>query len=206
MIDSKNFATFSVSSHSQEISNIPDCIRYIRTMLGEPLIQVELTDEHILHCIMDTVKMYTDVAYGFTEVAETLNLNETKTKRYLKWDEVQKVTDSGGKKSIPFKWDSIKRILTILSDSTGTAIVVGLQRYQVDFEFDLIFNESWIKEMAKAKTQLLWGQTLGKYSQNLVGGATINYDRIITEAQSDIERLTEELQEKWQDPAPVLVG
>jgi hypothetical protein len=29
---------------------------------------------------------------------------------------------------------------------------------------------------------------------------------LISEAQADIERLMEELQEKWVDPAPVLVG
>ena len=70
----------------------------------------------------------------------------------------------------------------------------------------MIFNESWVKDFAKAKSQLLWGQIVGKYSQSLVGGATINYDRLISEAQADIEKLMEELQEKWVDPAPVLVG
>jgi len=183
-----------------EISNANQLVKYIRLMLGEPVIQVELTDEHIHQIIRDTVKTYTDVVYGFFETAELVEVDlrhpETYSFRFIDWDEVTQVTYQNGKTCIPFKWDSIKRIL----------IIKGQARYHVDEEFDLIFNESWVKDFAKAKSQLLWGQIVGKYSQSLVGGATINYDRLISEAQADIEKLMEELQEKWVDPAPVLVG
>ena len=194
-----------------EISNANQLVKYIRLMLGEPVIQVELTDEHIHQIIRDTVKTYTDVVYGFFETAELVEVDlrhpETYSFRFIDWDEVTQVTYQNGKICIPFKWDSIKRTCKILGDINQSILIIkGQARYRVDEEFDLIFNESWVKDFAKAKSQLLWGQIVGKYSQSLVGGATINYDRLISEAQADIERLMEELQEKWVDPAPVLVG
>lgn len=194
-----------------EISNANQLVKYIRLMLGEPVIQVELTDEHIHQIIRDTVKTYTDVVYGFFETAELVEVDlrhpETYSFRFIDWDEVTQVTYQNGKISIPFKWDSIKRTCRITGDVNQSILIIkGQARYRVDEEFDLIFNESWVKDFAKAKSQLLWGQIVGKYSQSLVGGATINYDRLISEAQADIERLMEELQEKWVDPAPVLVG
>ena len=194
-----------------EISNANQLVKYIRLMLGEPVIQVELTDEHIHQIIRDTVKTYTDVVYGFFETAELVEVDlrhpETYSFRFIDWDEVTQVTYQTGKTCIHFKWDSIKRTCRILGDINQSILIIkGQSRYHVDEEFDLIFNESWVKDFAKAKSQLLWGQIVGKYSQSLVGGATINYDRLISEAQADIERLIEELQEKWVDPAPVLVG
>lgn len=191
-----------------EISCANQLIKYIRLMLGEPLIQVELTDEHIHQVIRDAVKLYTDVVYGSFETTELLDVSHYPSKiRFIEWDGVTKVSSKDGRTEIPFKWDSIKRTCTILGEpNESTLIFQGQARYQVDDDFDLIFNESWVKDFAKAKTQLLWGQVLGKYSQSLVGGATINYDRLISEAQTEIDRLMEELQEKWTDPAPVLVG
>ena len=194
-----------------EISTANQLVKYIRLMLGEPVIQVELTDEHIHQIIRDTVKTYTDVVYGFFETAELVEVDlrrpETYSFRFIDWDEVTQVTYQNGKTCIPFKWDSIKRTCKILGDINQSILIIkGQARYRVDEEFDLIFNESWVKDFAKAKSQLLWGQIVGKYSQSLVGGATINYDRLISEAQADIEKLMEELQEKWVDPAPVLVG
>lgn len=191
-----------------EITNAPDLVKYIRLMLGEPVIQVELLDEHIHQIIRDTVKTYTDVVYGFFEETRLIELYHGDNFRAWDWVEVVRVTDVTGRHCIPFKWESIKRKCYITGQLPvdRKAIAVGQHCYRVDEEFDLIFNESWIKDFAKAKSQLLWGQLVGKYSQSLVGGATINYDRMISEAQQEIERLTEELHEKWTDPAPVLVG
>ena len=106
-----------------------------------------------------------------------------------------------------YRWNNIKRTLVITDAIVPESmIVVGLTSYHANDEADHIFNETWVKAMAKAKTQRLWGQVLGKYTQNLVGSAQINFDRIIQEADTEIEKLMEELQDKWVDPAPVLVG
>ena len=67
-------------------------------------------------------------------------------------------------------------------------------------ENDLIYNHEWIKAYCIAKTKEIWGSILGKYSQSLVGGAQINYGDIKSEAQSEIEKLEQELLDKWSDP------
>lgn len=205
----------------KEISTKQDLINYIRRQLGEPIIAVEVSNDHISDIIDDTLKMYTDFVYGFFEDVQLVKIKPLTSTDTDVWDlsvgktfrhfvEISDVQRSDTRKSVPFKWDSIKRKLQILASpeeiQTPALILRGLKPYVVDEDFDLIFNESWVKRMAKAKTQLLWGQILGKYSQSLVGSAEINFDRIISEAQSEIDKLEEELQERWEDPAPVFVG
>ena len=70
----------------------------------------------------------------------------------------------------------------------------------------MIYNQEWVKQYSIAQTKFLWGSVLGKYSQTLVGGAQVNYSDLKSEAQSDIEKLDEQLLTKWCDPAPVMVG
>lgn len=204
-----------------EISTKAELTDYIRRQLGEPIITVEVSNDHISDIIDDTLKMYTDFVYGFFEDFQLVKIKPLTSTDTDVWDlsvgktfrhfvEISDVQRSDTRKSVPFKWDSIKRKLQILASpeeiQTPALILRGLKPYVVDEDFDLIFNESWVKRMAKAKTQLLWGQILGKYSQSLVGSAEINFDRIISEAQSEIDKLEEELQERWEDPAPVFVG
>lgn len=204
-----------------EISTKAELTDYIRRQLGEPIITVEVSNDHISDIIDDTLKMYTDFVYGFFEDVQLVKIKPLTSTDTDVWDlsvgktfrhfvEISDVQRSDTRKSVPFKWDSIKRKLQILASpeeiQTPALILRGLKPYVVDEDFDLIFNESWVKRMAKAKTQLLWGQILGKYSQSLVGSAEINFDRIISEAQSEIDKLEEELQERWEDPAPVFVG
>lgn len=188
-------------------------IKYIRSQLGEPLISVELTDDHISEVIDDTINLYTEVAYGDYE--DTLILDKSNIsdfgKIYLpKFVSILQVLSTPTipkAKPINYVWSNISRTITITdSQVPQKLIIVGLTRYEANDLGDYIFNESWVKAMAKAKTQKLWGHVVGKYSQNLVGGAQINYDRLISEAESEIERLMEELHDKWVDPAPVLVG
>lgn len=188
-------------------------IKYIRSQLGEPLISVELTDDHISEVIDDTINLYTEVAYGDYE--DTLILDKSNLsdfgKIYLpKFVSILQVLSTPTipkAKPINYVWSNISRTITITdSQVPQKLIIVGLTRYETNDLGDYIFNESWVKAMAKAKTQKLWGHVVGKYSQNLVGGAQINYDRLISEADTEIERLMEELHDKWVDPAPVLVG
>lgn len=212
-------------------------INYIRMQLGEPIVRLELTNDHISMLIDETVGMYTDVVYGDFEDSILLPAAQAQGTIYIpNFRSVLQINPSGGSKWLPmgmpiggipiggmlgtnyyvapqgtrdvqFTWNNIKRTLVIMDSIIPEhMIVVGLTRYSANDESDHIFNETWVKAMAKAKTQKLWGQILGKYSQNLVGGAQVNFDRIIFEAQEEIDHLLEELQDKWVDPAPVLVG
>lgn len=188
-------------------------VKYIRSQLGEPLITIELTDGQISEVIDDTIDMYTEVVYGDFEQTLVLNkesLNDFFQMYLPKFVSILRIIHPGNTrepKLVNYVWSNISRTLTLTDDKIPQKmIVIALTRYEANDLGDYIFNESWVKAMAKAKTQKLWGHVVGKYSQSLVGGATINYDRLISEADSEIERLMEELHDKWVDPAPVLVG
>ena len=47
----------------QRITTIPALTKYIKEELGWPQLQVELTDDQILHCIEKSVQMFSNVAY-----------------------------------------------------------------------------------------------------------------------------------------------
>lgn len=195
-------------------------ISYIRQMLGEPTIQVEVTDDQISLLIDETIGIYTDVVYGDFEETMILPATDLDSRfrvRLMNFTSVLSVSETPeicpggdpiqGRREFHFHWNNISRTLTLTGFPVPSyMMVIGLTKYKAHDEEDYIFDETWVKAMAKAKTQKLWGQVVGKYSQSLVSGATINFDRIISEAEAEIERLTEELQEKWMDPAPVLVG
>lgn len=96
-----------------------------------------------------------------------------------------------------------KRILQLLENYHGKALLHYNYEYVADDENDNIFNHEWIKAYSIAKVKTLWGHVTGKYDQALVGGAKINYDRLISEGLSEIEKLDEDLLNRWSDPAPI---
>lgn len=56
-----------------------------------------------------------------------------------------------------------------------------------------LYEDSFFQRLATALCKKQWGSNLGKYDKNLIGGAKINYERIITEAEAEILKLKEEL-------------
>jgi len=107
---------------------------------------------------------------------------------------------------IAYNFNPHRKVLQVLENYTGPCVMHYQYEYLADDNNDLVFNHEWVKAYSKAKTKELWGTITGKYDQALVGGARINYDRMLTEAQQEIEKLDEQLLTKWSDPAPILIG
>lgn len=103
---------------------------------------------------------------------------------------------------IYFNWNPYKKIIQVFDQYKGPALIHFYYEYQAD-EVDQIYNHEWIKRWAIAKTKILWGNITGKYSGDLVGGVTINYDNFKSEGSEEVERLEEELIDKWSDPVPI---
>lgn len=98
-----------------------------------------------------------------------------------------------------------RKILQVFEPYTGPVLV----HYQYEYlanNVDLIYNHEWIKDYTVAKTQYQWGNNTGKYDQTLVGGARINYDAIKSEASTAIDKLNEDLLNKWSDTCPIMIG
>lgn len=68
------------------------------------------------------------------------------------------------------------------------------------------FDQQWIKKYSISLCKKQWGSNLGKYEGVLVNGARVNYERIIQEANDEIEKLETELVEAWFEPLPIIRG
>ena len=99
-----------------------------------------------------------------------------------------------------YNFNANRKILQVFDNYEGPAVLHYYYEYLANPEHDLIYNQEWVKAYSKAKTKLLWGNIVGKYSQSLIGGAQINYSDIQSSAQQEIEQLDEQLLDKWTDP------
>ena len=95
--------------------------------------------------------------------------------------------------TVEWEFNPSSHILRIFRQLSGLIMVEAALHYYPNPDFDDGFNTPWIKEYTIAKTKFLWGNNVGKFSQNLVGGAQINFDRLLSEAQQEIDRLEERL-------------
>lgn len=227
---------------------------YVKSQLGAPTINIEVTDGQIDQIIDDTVQKFTEYAYGTLEGSVIVQINgmgeynmpDTMTNLiklskgstsnitnfsanfgsgYVPnlWSEqfftgsltgdiipgiiaistTKAVLDKFFADDIVFNFNHLSKKLQVMENYNGPAILHYQYEYLADDSNDLVFNHEWIKGYTKAKTKELWGNVVGKFDQSLVGGARINYDRLLQEAQAEIEKLDEELLTKWSDPAPI---
>lgn len=247
------------SSSMRIVNTVPKLIDYIRRQLGEPVIQVEVTDEQIENCIYDTIQLFGEYAYqGREEVVLVVDIDNPNKKEFMLDPRVRFITnlrqtsnissylavlpgysisqsntltltmlntlnfaDITGMCSslarisnleslfdipINFTWNEHTKILKILEPihKSQYMLIEAVLDYEPQEE-DFIFNHPWIKRMSTAKTKYLWGSNVGKYSGSIINGATINYDRIISEAQAEIEALTTELKDNYMEPLGIYV-
>lgn len=76
-----------------------------------------------------------------------------------------------------------------------------------DGDIKKYLKDSWVKAYSTALARLQWGDNLSKYTGvNLPGGAEFNSSGIIDRAESDLERLREELEDKFSLPLDPQVG
>ncbi len=69
------------------------------------------------------------------------------------------------------------------------------------------WNNMWLKEYATALIKLRWGNVLSKVSGvKLVGGIELNGAEILRDAQTEIERLEEQLKLEHQLPPDIFIG
>lgn len=73
--------------------------------------------------------------------------------------------------------------------------------------FPDLWNDMWLKEFTKALVQCQWGRNLTKYSGvQLPGGITLNGDRILGDAQQELQQLKDRFSMDWMDPPLDEVG
>lgn len=229
-------------------------IAFIRSQLGEPLINVEVTDNQIGEIIDFSINKFTEYAYGTLEGTVIIELNGSKEydmpntmtnliklskgstsnitnfsanfgSGYVPnlWSEqfftgsltgdiipgiiaistTKAVLDKFFADDIVYNFNHLSKKLQVLENYSGPAVLHYQYEYLANETNDYVYNHEWIKAYSIAKTKFLWGTVTGKYDQNLVGGARINYSDMKSEANEEILKLDEELLNKWSDPAPI---
>jgi len=70
-----------------------------------------------------------------------------------------------------------------------------------------VYNDRWIKRYATAQIKKQWGANLIKYAGiALPGGVTLDGDKLFEEASQEIEKLEEEMQDKYEEPPMFIMG
>lgn len=106
---------------------------------------------------------------------------------------------------INFEFNSHKGLLTIFQNHWGPLLIEAKCRYEAD-EYDKVRDQEWVKRMCVAKARLMQSVVLGKYSAPLINGSTINWQDIRSLAQEEIQKLEEELKDKWTEPAIFMIS
>lgn len=71
-----------------------------------------------------------------------------------------------------------------------------------------IWNDMWLKQYATTLIKYQWGENLIKFGEGLKipGGFSINGERILEEAKTELEKIEEELSTKFELPVNFFVG
>jgi len=281
----------NTKQRSRRIDSEDKLINYIRTMLGEPMITVDVSNDQIALVIDETIRKFSDYAYGGERTVSFIIEGKEDIQDYLLDYRVQAIQSisfanslgsvnqpgagginlgpgwgtvgvgyvphitiqgevsslegangiagdisngiAGGLATgstldnavdayvtisqrdtlqslygvgVNFEFNSNSKILRIFENVTGPFLVEAAVEYVPNPEYDEIYNHPWIKEYALNKTKYLWGTITGKYSQALVGGAEINYADMKSEAETALEKLDEDLLDKYSEALGMFSG
>jgi len=91
--------------------------------------------------------------------------------------------------------------------SVGTYICMEVMVKPSPDVFPDLWNDMWLKQFATALVKAQWGRNLTKYNQvQLPGGIVINGDRILQDAQQELETIRTRFALDWADPPLDEVG
>lgn len=70
-----------------------------------------------------------------------------------------------------------------------------------------VWNDKWLKSYATALIKRQWGENTSKFQNiQLLGGVTINGEKLFADALQEIERLEEQLDTVYQEPVGFIIG
>ncbi len=104
-------------------------------------------------------------------------------------------------REILFDFNSASKHLHLLVNPE-VDVSYALKVYRSELDLEDIYNDRWLKQYAVALAKKQWGGlNIGKYSgAALPGGATFNYSDILAQAEGEIEKLEEQLEDRYSEP------
>ena len=89
----------------------------------------------------------------------------------------------------------------------GDWIIIEAYRMVNPTDNPRMFNDPWLKEYTTALFKRQWGANLKKFDGvMLIGGVTINGDKIYDEAIEEIQVLEQRLRDEFEEPLPFFFG
>ncbi|QPX63809.1 putative neck protein [Campylobacter phage F341] len=105
-----------------------------------------------------------------------------------------------------YAFNPFTNMLEFFEDITSEKVLLEVRYKYIPEEEDGIYEQPWVKEYALNLCKRTWGSNIGKYDAPLIGGIKANYERIIQEANTELERLETVLLENYCEPLPLLRG
>lgn len=103
------------------------------------------------------------------------------------------------------KFRILGSISNLMMRMNGNSVMLLV--YESAEDISDIFKDRWFKVYASALAKRQWGVNLQKYSEiPLPGGSTLNADKIIDQADREIERLETQLEEEYDTPPEFEIG
>lgn len=107
---------------------------------------------------------------------------------------------------ILFDFNATTHKLTIDAPPTKDSNVY-IKVYAAEEDISKILDDLWLKKYSTELARRQWGDNLSKYtSVSLPGGAQFNYEGILSRAEAEIEKLIEELEDRFGIPIDLMVG
>ena len=112
----------------------------------------------------------------------------------------------------PVRFNQHQRRLHIDMDwlnyvSVGEFIMIECYAIVSYEDFTNLLNNQWLKRYTTALIKQQWGSNLSKYAEaTLLGGIKLNGIKIYDQATDELDKLRDELADKWTDRASFFVG
>ena len=70
-----------------------------------------------------------------------------------------------------------------------------------------MYNDLWLKRYVTAQIKRQWGSNLSKFAGvTMIGGVTLNGEKLFTEAQTEIEKLEKEIRDSYEISPTFMMG
>lgn len=90
---------------------------------------------------------------------------------------------------------------------SGEYLVIEAYRIIDPNSYTDVYNDRWLKRYATSLIKRQWGLNLKKFGGiQLPGGVQLNGQQIYDEAESEITILEQEMQDKYEEPIPFIIG
>lgn len=146
-----------------------------------------------------TYSSFINIPAGYTLAMNPISLNlldnvsnidiQSMTSRMAKMSNLRSLFDV----QVNFDFNFNSKELTFFETPISSTVVLEMGvDYEPD-EIDNIYNNWWIKKRALGEAYFAWSGIVGKYSNSLINGSSLNYDDMRSKGEQIIQETDEEL-------------